>query len=337
MSADGQVLTYGDLMTGHYPAPEPLIADHLEAGTVANWSGLWGTGKTWCSTAAARAVASGTDYLGQFPARQGDVLVVDQENTQGGMQARLKAMERAAPLGSDLPITFAFLHGVRLDDLEGFRTLDRIIGQHRPALVVLDSWIRFMAANENNAVAVALVNENIRSLVLAHGCSVVVLDHIRKAPPGGTDDPNSRTRGSGEKIGFVENALTIERSRDDKHLRIVHPLKRRYGPLGDPYAVVFDHDAETGAVSLTCTGDVSTDATGRPGEVLEAIAALKAQLGHEDAADATTVAGWLGWSESTARRHLKRLIDVGLVRTRTVRPQSGKGANRTVYDAGTAE
>jgi len=173
--------------------------------------------------------------------------------------------------------------------------------------------------------------------VLTHGVSTILLDHIRKAPPGGTDDPNSRTRGSGEKIGFVENALTIERSKDDKHLRIVHPLKRRYGPLSDPYAVLFDHDAETGAFSLTCKGDVSADETGRPGEVLESIAALKEQLTDEHAADVTTIAGWLGWSESTTRRHLKRLAEVGLVRTRTVRPHSGKGANRTVYDVGEAK
>jgi AAA domain len=334
MSDDAdRTLTYAELMEGDYSAPRPIIAEFIEEGTVANWSGLWGTGKTWMALTGARAVASGTSFLCNFPTVQGDVLYVDQENTPGGIQDRLRALDRAHPLGRDLPIKFRFVNGVRLDDLDGFRVLDRIFGEEKPRLVYLDSWIRFMAVNENNAVAVALVNESIRSLVLTHGCAIGILDHIRKRPPGGgNDDPSDRTRGSGEKIGFVENALTIERSRDDKGALIVHPLKHRYGELLAPFRVQFAVDPVTKAVALRYQGERPAEEIGKPGKIVEAIAGLKKQWG-EDAADATTITGWLEWSESTTRRVLRDMVRAGLLRTRTVRPKDGgKGANRSVYD-----
>lgn len=326
-------LTYRDLLTGYFPAPAPIIDGFVEEGTVANWSGLWGAGKTWLALCAARAVASGTTFLCHFPTRQGKVLMIDQENTPGGIQARLKALEAALPLGPDLPISFRFVHGVRIDELPGFQIIDRVIGEEQPALVFFDSWIRFMAVNENNAVAVAQVNENIRSLVLQHGCAIVLLDHIRKRPPGGvTDDPADRTRGSGEKVGFVENALTIERSRDDRDALIVHPLKRRYGELLSAFRVGFEVDPATGGVALRYRGDAGAEETiGKPGLVVQAIAALQRQWG-EDAADVQAIRVWLEWSESTTRRVLRGMVEAGQLRARTVRPRGGRGTNRTVYE-----
>jgi len=334
---DEKILTYTELMDGHFPLPSPLIENFIEEGTVSLWSALWGTGKTWLELEAARAVASGTSFLCHFPTVQGDVLILDQENIAGKIQERFRAMDRARPLPRDLPIKHCTLRGVRLDDLEGFRTIDGILSREKPKLVFLDSWIRFMAANENNAVAVAMVNENVRALVAAHGCAIATLDHIRKRPAGGgVDDPSDRTRGSGEKLGFVENALTIERSRDDKDLLIVHPLKRRYGELTGSFRIKFDVDRVDGSVSLRYCGDAVKEEAGKPGMVVEAIAALKVQWG-EDAADATTITGWLEWSESTTRRVLRTMVIAGQLRTRTLRPKSGgAGTNRTVYDVAEA-
>src|SRR4051812_17166099 len=104
MSAN-TVLSYSELLAGNYPPPEPIINGLIEKGTVANWSAVWGTGKTWMALCAARAVASGLPFLDHFPTRQGSVLMLDQENTPGGLQERMRNLNLTTPVDNDIPIT----------------------------------------------------------------------------------------------------------------------------------------------------------------------------------------------------------------------------------------
>ena len=70
---------------------------------------------------------------------------------------------------------------------------------------------------------------------------------------------------------------------------------------------------------------------------MTAIRALQQQLGDPDAADAVRIAAYLECSDDTARRHLRRLVQAGVLTTRKAVPRANGGPRREVYDLVTGD
>ena len=321
-------------LAAHFEAPAPLIEGVLEAGTANNWGGPPGVGKTWLALEAARAVASGRPWLGQFPTQQAAVLVVDQEGHKAGMQERARLLNLADPLPADVPFFLTVASGLAVDDPSGgYARLDALLGKFAPGLLILDSFTRFHRANENDAGELADVNASLRQLMQEHGCALVLIDHTRKRSPLQVkDDPANRLRGSNEKMAFVDGALVADKSKTTPNGLVVTPTKHRYGPLQDPFAVELQTDDESGAIRLAYTGHVSQEESSRPGDVLDAIHAIKGDAG-EGKATVQAIAAWMGVSDSSAGRYLKRLEQAGLVVRRQRPKQLGaKGRPPDYFD-----
>ncbi len=141
--------SYHDLLRAELARPAQLVDPFIAAGTAGFLAGPPNVGKSWLLYAIALAVATGTPWLGRFPARPGRVLVVDEESTDYYIRERLLML--AAGLGladDDLPIRFLVNHGLRVDDARGFAALDAEMSAHRPDLVLADSLIRLHGAEE---------------------------------------------------------------------------------------------------------------------------------------------------------------------------------------------
>ncbi|HEV2109535.1 MAG TPA: AAA family ATPase, partial [Thermomicrobiales bacterium] len=162
---DRHTLGYGELLTLELPEPRPLVAGLIEEQSGAILAGPPSVGKTWLSLALARAVATGTRWLGHFPTNAGPVLMVDEESHLPGLQQRVRMLEAGDPLGTDVPIHFAVGHGVRLDANPGVAHLDALIARYRPHLVILDSLTRVHGANENDAGQMADVFANAKAIM----------------------------------------------------------------------------------------------------------------------------------------------------------------------------
>jgi RecA-family ATPase len=327
-------LTLKELAMGEYAPPVPLVEGLLVEGGGAVWSALWGTGKTWLALELARCVAAGGDFLGRFPTRPGKVLYLDQEGTPGGHKERLVKLENGHPFGWDLDVRFVYVSGLILTEYEGFLFLDKLLATEKPALVVLDSWVRFFRGNENDAVAVAAFNDSLRSLRLAHGCATLPLDHTRKRPPNGaTDHPEDRTRASGEKLAGVDNGLTIEKAKDRPGTLLAYPIKARWSADLPPFRIAFASDPTVNEVTLRWDGEASTDEVakelGKPIMVARAVAALKGQFG-EDAATVATVTRYLEWSEWTTRQAIGGMVGSGQLTSHEGTSSGGRKA--TCYD-----
>lgn len=334
------VYEHAAFLAADLPQPAQLIAGILGAGTANNWSGAPGVGKTWAALTAARAIAGGTDWLGHFATVRGRVLIVDQESHAAGLQARLRMLDRVAPLPVDAPLFLNVTSGLYVDtDVDdpngGYWRLGAMLDTYAPDVVFLDSFTRFHRVNENDAGAVADVNGRFRQLVTDRGCALVLIDHSRKPSPLGTaDDHGARLRGSGEKLAFVDTALAFEKAKTEPGTLIVTPTKGRWFQMPEPFSVRLEVDEVEGTARLTHAGDVSRDENATPGQIIEAIHALKAELGP-DGATVTTIRGWLGLSESTIRKNLKKLEPAGLVYPRK-RPKAAGSNGRPpdCYDVG---
>jgi len=317
-------LSWRELLTVDLPAAQPLVEGIIEEETGNILAGPPSVGKTWLVLDLARAVASGTDWLGHFPTNQATVLVIDEESHIPGLQARARMLEAGDPLGPDLPLYFAIGHGVRLDANPGAAHLDALLTRHAPGLVILDSLTRVHGADENSAGQMADVFANTKALMRTHNTAFLFTDHIRKKSL--LNDPEEMLRGSTEKRAWPECILFAQPA-DAGQLTVTH-VKARYTEKVPDFTVSVQVDRDAGSATVRHAGAAVPTAEAKANDLLAAIHALKAQLG-EDGADATTVAAWLDVHGDTVRRHVKKLAAAGIVGVRRV---STKGAPKDVYD-----
>jgi len=327
---DARPLTYsyGELL-GMEIDPAPQIVEGLIEGQTGNILGAPpNVGKSWMALTIARAVASGTSWLGHFTTEQGAVLYYDQESHLPGIVARARMLEAGDPLGAELPLHFAVSRGLRLDNPTA-SAIERDLARLKPTLVIFDSLTRFHSANENDAGQMSDVFNITKDLMHLHGVAVLFLDHVRKV--GLINDPEERLRGSSEKRAWPDCILAAEAVKDDATAMTIHHTKARHGRKLDPFTIQLQIDPVAGIARLNHAGEARADAVIRGAEIIEAIHAVKDQLG-EDGADQTALAGWLTISPDTVSRRAKDHLVAGLIASRKTVAGKNGGRPKTVYD-----
>ena len=317
------ILSHNALLTTHFPPARQIVAGILNGGEGGFLAGPPGTGKTWAALALALAVASGTPWGGHFPTKQGTVLIIDEESHLPGLQDRVRMMEAAEPLGSDLPIYYAVGHGIRFDRADDWTYLAGLLDAHHPDLVIVDSFTRVHGANENSAGEMADVFSNIKQLMRDHGCAFLIVDHLRKK--GLINDSEEMLRGSSEKRAWPEVILFAQPD-EHRNLRMSH-IKSRYSKRLDDWTFRLDVDSDAGTASVQFDGAALPPDHANRSDIMAAIAQVTDQLGP-DGADVATIAGYLEVNPTTAKRHLDKLLAIGMVWTRSARTA---GRTKTVY------
>lgn len=318
--------SYHDLLRAELARPAQLVDPFIAAGTAGFLAGPPNVGKSWLLYAIALAVATGTPWLGRFPARPGRVLVVDEESTDYYIRERLLML--AAGLGladDDLPIRFLVNHGLRVDDARGFAALDAEMSAHRPDLVLADSLIRLHGAEENSSGQMADVFASVKRLMVAHGPAFLFTDHARKKSMI-SNDPEELQRGSSEKRAFADSVLFVAPA-ERGTMTLAH-TKARYGERLPDFRV--DLRIGDGTATLAYAGEVAAGPGGaKLSEIVAAIQQVKEQLGP-DASDITLIAGQAECSVPTAKKYLDLLVKAGHVTVRQVKGAAGRPRN--VFD-----
>ncbi len=243
------------------------LAPEEKGGPVWLIEGLWVEGgvgliggapkscKSWLALEIAVSLSSGTPCLGRFRVeRPGTVLLYAAEDAPAIVRSRLEGLvaHRGLALES-LPIEVITAESIRLDVESDQRRLRRTVEAVRPALLVLDPFVRIQRIDENSAGEVAFVLAYLRSLQRGLNVAVIVVHHARKN--GSASSPGQALRGSTDFHAWGDANLYMHRRDSD----IVLTIEHRCAPSPNPLSLrLCDKDPETVHLELASGSSSST-------------------------------------------------------------------------------
>lgn len=205
-------------MVREEPPPVPWVVEGFVAqGALTALVAKYGEGKSLLSAALAAGVALGAREAG-FACRQGRVVIVDAENGEHEIHRRVRAL--GLP-GGGIKVAEAEQDFDLRHDLE---LLERVLDEHRPHLLVLDSFRSLWRGDENDSGEVAAVLDPLRNLVRTYEAGAVILHHAGKQ--------SGIYRGSSAIGASIELGFTLARAEGDpdRDRRYVECWKCRPAP-----------------------------------------------------------------------------------------------------------
>jgi hypothetical protein len=216
--------------------PVSRACDLLDRSAASSWlvEGLWAEQavgilggepkccKSFLALDLAVAVASGQSCLRRFPVRRtGPVLLFPAEDAPAVVRQRLEGICAAAQTRlQDLPIFVITAPRLLLDLPQDRDRLRETVAAIRPALLILDPFIRLHRADENASNQVAPLLGYLRELQRELQVAVLLVHHVRKR--SGKDRPGQALRGSSDLHGWGDSNLYLRRKGAQLVLSIEH-------------------------------------------------------------------------------------------------------------------
>jgi hypothetical protein len=172
--------------------------------------------------------------------RTGPVLLFPAEDSLSVVRERLVGICQAAGARlEDLPLYVITAPRLLLDVPQDQKRLRATVDAIRPALLVLDPFIRLHRADENASKEVAPILGYLRELQREFATAVLLVHHARKG--SGKGRPGQALRGSSDLHGWGDSNLYLRRKAQGLSLSI----EQRAAPSRNhvPLALVEDHDA----------------------------------------------------------------------------------------------
>jgi hypothetical protein len=185
--------------------------------------------KTFLALDMAVSVASGTACLRRFQVfRTAPVLLFPAEDAFSVVRQRLAGICAAAATRLDaLPIYVITAPRLLLDLPQDREQLRQTVARIKPALLILDPFIRLHRSDENASKEVAPLLGYLRELQRELAVAVLLVHHVRKG--SATTRPGQALRGSSDLHGWGDSNLYLRRN--DSHLLL--SAEHRAAPCRD--------------------------------------------------------------------------------------------------------
>ena len=183
------------------PPPVPWVIEGLVVrGMLTVLNGREGEGKSLLTLALAAGVASGEEEAG-LRCEQGRVAIVDAENGEREIHRRVRTLDLP-------PARIEVFEAQGFDLRSDLGEIERALLEHRPDLLVLDSYRTLWGGEENDSGEVARVLDPIRNLAHRLEVGVLMLHHSGRA--------NGAYRGSSAIGASAELGFKLARVDDDE-------------------------------------------------------------------------------------------------------------------------
>ncbi len=204
------------------------------------------TAKSWMAFDLAIEVAKGGGlWLGKFPVNAGKVLLVEAERFKGETQRRIKSLISAS-MGQNITSSLQdALHvktgsTTRLNLPQSFDAFRKLLAEHKPDLVIWDSFATAHTVGETDRMSIQAVLENIKSLRDEFGCAFFFVNHDTKQSlqhqPGESKQPSmSDMQGNIAVSAVAEMMLSVKRKDDETCM--VYNVKNTLASAIQPFSV----------------------------------------------------------------------------------------------------
>lgn len=293
-------------MLSTQPPPVPwLVDDLLVRGALTLLAGREGEGKSLTALRAAVGIVNGANLAG-LRCRQGRVLIIDAENGAGEIHRRIHTSGLQQQSHSQLVICDAQGWHLGRDAAE----LRALIAEHRPSLVVLDSFRSLWpGGEENESGPVAAVLDPLRNLLRDHDAAGLLLHHAAKQ---GTGYRGSSAIGAACELAFIFESVPED---PDPQRRRITCTKCR--PAAKPATKWWHISGAGGRLDLKPAepfdGAAASRAPARAEARVRLLSALHTQIEGFPSQAAWLRAAGFGPKDKTPRDARDELLDEGLV------------------------
>lgn len=210
--------------------------------------------KSWLGLDIALSVASGTRCLGRFSTcTSAAVLLYLAEDAHTVVKTRLSGLcYRRGLCLQNLPINVITAPALRLDLKRDQDRLANTVEHLRPALLLLDPFVRLHRLDENHAGDVSALLAYLRQLQRSFDTAVLVVHHTRKNGPRGSQ-AGQGLRGSSDFHAWGDSNLYLQR----KHEHLVLTIEHRAAQAPPPVSLVLDGDDESASLQVFETDEPS--------------------------------------------------------------------------------
>ena len=204
--------------------------------------------KSFLALDMAVAVASATLCLGRYPvADAGRVLLFAAEDASSTVRQRLDGICAAAGLDlAELDLHVITAPSVRLDLETDRESLEDTVRALRPALLVLDPFVRLHRVDENVSAEVAPLLDYLRGLQRRYKIAVVLIHHARKG--AAHLRAGQALRGSSELHAWGDSNLYLRRGRDSDALSLT--IEHRAAASSEGISLRLKAGGDEGALAL---------------------------------------------------------------------------------------
>lgn len=222
-------------------------------------------GKSWLVLDLALSVASGTQALGRFAVgEKGPVLLFPAEDGASAVRARVDALARTrgVEVTPELPLHVITADALKLDDEAHRASLEALIVQVKPKLLVLDPLVRLHSGSENSAEHVAELLGYLRRVQRRFAVAIIVTHHVSKKS---SNHPGDALRGSSDLHAWGDSNLYLQRIKDGRESRVRLSIEHRFAPSPEPFRLKL-HADDLGAAYLEVIPEAELDdASDEPG------------------------------------------------------------------------
>lgn len=220
--AIGAATNLQSLMKEGMPEIEWRVQNIISKGGLTMIAAPPGERKTWIAQDIALHVAMGTPFLGAFNTMKGNVLYIDEENGIHRIHRRFGLLGAGRGV-TEYPdnINIIAFENLKLDTTDGYVIFKTLVDHFKAQLVVIDSIVRFMEGNENDATDVRKIFDNIKRIIDETECSFLLLHHTRKDDRQGLGG----IRGSGDFAGMCN--VVVSMGSKEPHVMRMEIIKNR--------------------------------------------------------------------------------------------------------------
>lgn len=285
-----------------------IIEGLVPSCSVGVWTGKRGTLKTFLLLNAISCISAGKPFLNKFPTKKGKIIYLDKENGVQIMKQRMPMIKKGLGLTESLDIGFICFSILKIDKPRDIQKLEKIITEHKPSILAVDTYRRGISFEENDAGNVSkLFVEILRPLVEKHKISIILIHHDRKGESQG--DEMDMIRGSSDLANYADFILKNERK--GKKL-IIKQLKMRSAPEMPPIEVMINTDEEN-FISFDYEGiyEKRTEDMRASEEIIKWI--MRCKIKEFKTSDAWSEMDKTGIGETNFKYGLQNLLNTGVL------------------------